>query len=145
MKANNLRQTLSLTVAATLLAAVAAGSAHAFVQADLDKVLKTKICVSPCDLSSAPLSGKDLTASLLTGANLTSANLSGRSTKLDNANMVNANLSNADVSNASFQNVNLTGAMIAGWKFTRTDFSGATWVDGRICAKGSVGTCAYPR
>jgi len=35
----------------------------------------------------------------------------------------------------------MTGANITGAIFDEANLSGATWIDGRTCALGSVGTC----
>ncbi|PWW04187.1 pentapeptide repeat protein [Hoeflea marina] len=63
------RSAASLAAAAML---ALSGSAHAFVQADLDKLETTGSCVD-CDLSGAMLTGKVKPQADLSGANLTDA------------------------------------------------------------------------
>ena len=52
------------------------------------------------------------------------------------ANMQKVNLLDADLSGANLQGANLNGAILI-----KAKFDGATWTDGRICAKGSIGRC----
>lgn len=76
------------------------------------------------DLSHAALSGSRLAHASLVGADLSAADLT-------NANMSNADLSNADLTAANMESVNLSGAVL----------DHAIWVDGRVCAAGSLGQC----
>ncbi|MEN6585690.1 MAG: pentapeptide repeat-containing protein [Sulfuricella sp.] len=76
------------------------------------------------DLSHAVLSGSRLDRASLIGTKLSAADLS-------NVSMRNADLSNADLSAANLESVNLTGALL----------DHAIWVDGRVCAEGSLGQC----
>ena len=85
--------------------------------------------LAAADLSFADLSLATFNNSLLRGSKLTGANLRGAlliSVDMTNADLSYANLSQADVDNAVF-----TGA-----KLDKT-----IWIDGRICAVGSVGKC----
>ena len=43
--------------------------------------------------------------------------------------------------NKNLFEVNLKGANITGAIFEEANLSGATWIDGRTCALGSVGAC----
>ena len=99
---------------------------------------------SGCDKQGVLLRGVDLARSNLDYANLSHAVLSGSrldhaslvgtdlsATDLSNANMSNADLSNADLSAADLESVNLSGAVL----------DHAIWVDGRVCAEGSLGQC----
>ncbi len=85
-----------------------------FVQADL----------SYADLSNSNMSLADLSMSRLIGANLRGADLT------------KANLSYADLSYA-----NLQGANIKQINLKRTILDDAIWIDGRVCAVGSIGHC----
>ncbi|WP_018174204.1 MULTISPECIES: pentapeptide repeat-containing protein [unclassified Thioalkalivibrio] len=76
------------------------------------------------NLDRARLDGADLSRAQLTGADLRSARL--RSTRLEDADLRHADLSGAD----------LTDARLEGARLDR-----AIWIDGRICAAGSVGHC----
>lgn len=91
---------------------------------DLSGAKLDKLDLSYADLSSANLSGADLTNTILMGSNLAKANLSGAN--LTGVNLFEANLSGANVSNANL---------------TKVYLDQATWVDGRRCKVGSLGSC----
>lgn len=122
------------------------------------------------DLRNRDLDGKDLSDSNFKSANLSGASLRGaklQSLNLQTANAAGANFSKADLSSASFfaanaEGANFAGARLAGVNFTRANLKGAnfrdaeidaktwllgarlegaTWIDGRLCAIGSVGAC----
>jgi uncharacterized protein YjbI with pentapeptide repeats len=59
----------------------------------------------------------------------------------NSATLVNADFSNADLSGAVFNGANLRGAKFNSHIFNGANLSGATWIDGRICAEGSIGEC----
>ena len=81
------------------------------------------------DLRYANLSGARLEGARLAGANLTGAILAqGR---LDGA-----NLEGADLSFANLQGASLVGSELSGVRLHKT-----IWIDGRVCAAESVGTC----
>jgi len=112
---------------------LSAGGAEAFNPADLEKLMKTRMC-SRCDLSGASLreanlGGADLSEANLAGANLSGADLNGAALRA--ANLSGANLSGANLSGAHLSRANLSGA----------NLSGAMWTDGRRCAAGSRGKC----
>ena len=46
------------------------------------------------------------------------------------------NLVDAKLGGAELEGADITGAM-----FSSADLGGATWIDGRTCAAGSVGEC----
>ena len=62
-------------------------------------------------------------------------------TNLTGAKFINAKLNNADLRFVNFRNADFTGADLTGAQLHRSDFSGATWVDGKKCADGSIGVC----
>ena len=72
----------------------------------------------------AKLAGADFSSAQMVGASFRDADLRG------------ANLSQADLSYA-----NLTDAVLEGAKLEGAKLDHAYWVDGSICAKGSVGQC----
>ena len=76
------------------------------------------------NLHLANLRDANLEESILIGANLREADLSG-------ANLSGADLSFADLTDANLQQANLQGAKL----------DQAHWVDGTICAEGSIGRC----
>ena len=81
------------------------------------------------DLSYASLKKASLRNAELTGIKLTGADLSG-------ANLAGADLSNADLSYAVLTGANLTGVRLTGARLDK-----ATWIDGHVCAPGSLDTC----
>jgi len=73
--------------------------------------------------------------------------------RVPGANLSGANLSNAlfgptakytaDFSRANLQGANFTGSNVpTSVNFAGADLSGATWVDGLVCAAGSIGKCS---
>jgi hypothetical protein len=85
-------------------------------------------------LADADLSYADLQRARLDRADLRGATLTGAA--LQNAVLTDARLDDADLSFA-----NLTGATIAGAALAGAVLDRAIWIDGRICAIGSTGTC----
>ena len=81
------------------------------------------------DLFREAVDKDDLRGAVLPQADLWEANLTG------------ANLSSADLSKANLGRAILTGADLADADLTLTVLGEATWIDGRICATGSVGEC----
>lgn len=77
--------------------------------------------------------GADMRGGNLRGINLTGANLRG-------ANLAGAQFPSS-ATDADLSGANLTGAKVDYTAFYGTDFSGAIWIDGRVCADGSRGTC----
>jgi uncharacterized protein YjbI with pentapeptide repeats len=133
-----------LAVMDVLIGVLSVGSAHAFDQADLNRLRTTGSCVS-CDLSQAYLIGANLIGANLSQANLSEAYLTGanlRRTYLYRANLRDANLSGganlseAYMGGAYLYRTNLTGANLSG-----ANLSGATWTDGSKCKEGSIGQC----
>lgn len=99
---------------------------------------------SGCDKQGVLLRGVDLTRGKLDYANFSRADLSGsrlaqvslvganlHAAELKHADLSRADLSNADLSAAHLESVNLAGAVL----------DHAIWLDGRVCATGSVGQC----
>lgn len=95
--------------------------------------------LSNIHLERADLRGADLSYANLAGADLRGANLSGAQLKgasLGEADLTGADLSGADLSFAVLASAVLSGARLDGALLQQT-----TWMDGRICAEQSVGTC----
>ncbi|MFW5767789.1 MAG: pentapeptide repeat-containing protein [Bacteroidota bacterium] len=122
------RKILAIMAMGTLFCLLTVGQAAAFNQEHLDKLREQNACVE-CDLSGADLSGADLSGAILMWSNLSGANLSG------------ADLYEAVLSGANLSGANLFGAYLVRTYLVETDLSGATWVDGRQCAEGSIGEC----
>lgn len=95
--------------------------------------------LSAAKFDNADLSGADMSYASLTQASLRSANMEGaimRAADLRGADMTGANLGTSDLSYADF-----TGAKIDGLRLEGAKLDKATWIDGRMCAEGSIGTC----
>ncbi len=116
------------------------------------------------DLSASTLRGATFDRADLSGTNLTrikGARARFRETRLrdarfDGALLDGAEFLRADLTGASFRDAILraahfqrailrgadfTGAQTLNANFRRADLSGATWIDGRTCADGSIGLC----
>ncbi len=85
--------------------------------------------LNQADMQYADLSGSDLSYSEIADAKMKGINL-------QNADLTNADLSNSDMSYANLKNSKLGGVKIDGARLTK-----AIWIDGSICASGSVGKC----
>jgi uncharacterized protein YjbI with pentapeptide repeats len=72
-------------------------------------------------------------------ANFTRAHM--HATKLQGANLEGAILDHTNLSSANLEGANLKGASIKQVLWMNAKLSGATWVDGRVCAQGSIGEC----
>jgi hypothetical protein len=88
------------------------------------------------DLDKSDLAYSNLSASDLSYCNLRDSNLVG--VGLRHADLSHARLNNANLSYADLQGANLGGADLEGAKLDK-----AIWVDGSVCAPGSVGRCAH--
>ena len=91
---------------------------NGFNRLHYEQLLRTNSCPR-CYLYRAKLSNIDLTGADLRGSTLTGATFR----------------------NATLRNADLGGARIGGAVFSGADLSGATWVNGRQCSDGSIGTC----
>src|SRR3989339_1222374 len=115
---------------------------------DPERFADTKICPG-CNLTNAYFKDKDFS-----GANLAKANLLGatitesvlKGANFEDAVLFNTNLMNSDLSGANLKNVlavtaNFRNANLEGADLTGADFSGAIWIQGFRCHKGSIGVC----
>lgn len=91
------------------------------------------------DLSGINFKKADLDETDLSNSNLSHSNFHGAG--LEEANLSNSNLSNANFQDADLEEANLKGANIKGTNFKDAELEFATWVDGRVCAEGSIGGC----
>jgi uncharacterized protein YjbI with pentapeptide repeats len=110
----------------------------AFVPEDLERLKDSKKCPG-CDLRGADLRGLNLNGANLEGANLLEANLEGVTlvkAVLDDASCEKTNFSNAKLQGASMDHATLDAA-----DFKGADLQDVIWIDGRLCKKGSIGTC----
>lgn len=85
-------------------------------------------------LQLASLKEANLMLANLEGAHMHGVNLRGANLML--ANLTKVNLLDADLSGANLRGANLQGAILL-----KARLDGATWVDGRTCAAGSIGEC----
>ena len=100
-------------------------------------------------LDGANLQGANLQRAILQlanlkGANLMMANLEGahmHATNLQDANLMLANMQKVNLLDANLTGANLRGANLTGAILIKAKFDNATWTDGRVCAKGSIGEC----
>lgn len=106
------------------------------------------------DLQKAQISNADLRGADLRGANLHSANLAYTNLStadiayadLGGASLKGAGLRNADLSYARLQGADLSfadlrGAKLGGAELAEVRLDKAIWLDGRECARGSLGEC----
>ena len=98
------------------------------------ELLKTTRNFAGKNLSSLRLVAFDLTKCNMKGADLSNANL-------ERADMEETNLELADLSGANLKMTDLRISGIKGAKLDRATFDGAIWLDGTVCAKGSIGLC----
>ena len=124
----NWSQLIVLVVMIVLAAGILPSVSSAFVPEDLDGLKETKKCPG-CDLRGADLKGANLAGANLEGANLLGANLEG------------ANLEGANLEDASCEKANLLKARLNGVKLEGANLEEAIWSDGKVCQKGSVGSC----
>lgn len=107
--------------------------------ADLRSAKLNQSQLNATKFDDANLSGADLSYASLTQASLRSTNMEGailRAADLRGADLTGANLGTSDLSYADF-----TGAKIDGLRLDGAKLDKATWVDGQLCAEGSIGTC----
>ena len=119
---------------------------------------------SHCEKSGITLEGMDLSTSRLIGIAMSGARLMGvrlvdsdlsyadlqgadlRSADLSGARLVGVNLRDSDLRGSRLQGANLLyadlrGALVDDGAFLDAELGQAIWLDGRLCAAGSRGTC----
>lgn len=119
-----------------------------------ENCLKPKVNLENSDLSNAQLRNSQLSESNLMNAKLSGADLAYadlhssnlsysqmQNTKLKGANLKNADLSYADLSNSDLSYADLSQANLGGSKLDNARFDHAIWINGQICAAGSIGQC----
>lgn len=129
---------ISSVVLMALVFSLIPASSSAFVPEDIERLKESKKCPG-CDLRKADLRGLNLDASNLEGANMMGANLEGAS--LEKAILEDASLEKTNLRNAKLQGASLDHATIDEADFTGADLQDVTWIDGRVCKKGSIGIC----
>lgn len=138
----HIRLTDSLSIVFSIIFALALcltpAPSRAFVPEDLDRLMSQKKCPG-CDLRSADLHGADLSDCNAEGANLMGANLEGAN--LEDATLDDASMEKANMKNARLHGASLDHATVEGADFKGADLQDVTWVDGKVCQKGSIGLC----
>lgn len=97
------------------------------------------------DLRGAELRGADLRQSNLAYTNLSTADLSYsdlRGARLVGAGLRRTDLSYTRLAGADLSYADLRGANLGGAELADVRLDKAIWLDGRVCAAGSVGRCA---
>jgi hypothetical protein len=119
-----------------------------------ENCLKPNVNLENKDLSNAQLRNSQLSESKLMNTNLNGANLAYadlhssnlsysqiQNTNLKGANLQNTDLSYADLSNSDLSYADLRQANLGGSKLDNVRFDHAIWIDGKVCAKQSMGQC----
>ncbi len=108
-------------------------------RADLRGARLSNIRLQGANLHGANLAGADLAYAELGRADLGFADLHGA--RLQGAVLTGANLAGANLAGADLAYANLQGALLTGATLEQTNLSKAYWVDGRLCASGSISRC----
>ncbi len=106
------------------------------------------------NLESAILTDAIFNESVLLGANLTAADMAYAEinksdlsyANLEDARMIGTSLKQTDLRYANMKNADLSyadlsGALLAGANMKNTKFDNTIWSDGKVCKKGSIGSC----
>jgi len=96
------------------------------------------------NLVGANLSGAELAQAIMLGANMRNADLAGaslNSADLSYAILQGADLTNTDLRESNLSNADLSGATLDASKLEGARLDHAIWLDGSVCAIGSVGSC----
>jgi len=129
---------LSIPVLIALVITLMPVPSSAFVPEDITTLKETKKCHG-CDLRGADLRGLNLSGINIEGANLMGANLEG--VLLEEATLDDASCEKTNFRNAKLHGTSLDHATIDGADFNGADLQDVTWVDGKVCKKGSIGVC----
>jgi Pentapeptide repeats (8 copies) len=129
---------LTIPVLVALVISLLPVPSSAFVPEDLQSFKESKKCPG-CDLRGADLRGLNLTGSNLEGANLMGANLEG--VTLEEATLDDASCEKTNFRKAKLHGTSMDHATIDEADFNGADLQDVTWIDGRVCKKGSIGVC----
>lgn len=111
---------------------------------DMHESSMASIRLDGSNLQGANLSYSIIQLASLKDTNLMLANLEGahmHGVNLQNANLMLANLRKVNLLDADLTGANLQGANLQGAILIKAKLDGATWIDGRVCAIGSIGEC----
>lgn len=129
-------------------------SAPAAPEVNWNNCLKPELDLANIDMSRAKMRNSQLVGSNLMNATLQQADIAYADLRFANlsysdmqnvillgANLTQADLSYADLSNADLSYADLSNAKLGGSKLDNTRFDHAIWMNGQLCAPGSVGVC----
>ncbi len=106
---------------------------------NLESAILTDAILNESNLLGANLSGSDMAYAEIQSSDLSYANLEG--VRLIGANLKQTDLRYANLEDADLSYADLSGAMLAGANMNNTRFDNTIWTDGKLCKKGSVGSC----
>ena len=93
-----------------------------------------RVSIVNCTIEGSNLAGVNLSDAKIVNTRLDANDLAG-------ANFSGARLVNTDLSNSNLRGSNFSRARLVNAEFSNADLSGAVWIDDRVCAEGSVGSC----
>ncbi len=99
----------------------------------------TDAILNESNLLGVNLSGADMAYAEITKSDLSYSNL--ENVRLIGANLQSSDLRYANLKNADFSFADLSNVLLAGADLSNVKFDNTLWTDGRICKKGSIGTC----
>lgn len=106
---------------------------------NLESAILTDAILNESNLLGVNLSGADMAYAEIQSSDLSYANLEG--VRLLGADLKQTDLRYSNLKNADLSYADLSGAMLAGANMSNANFENAIWTDGRLCKKGSVGSC----
>lgn len=106
---------------------------------NLEFALLTDAVLNESNLLGVNLSGADMAYAEITKSDFSYANL--ENVRLLGANLQSSDLRYANLKDADLAFADLSQALLAGANLSNTKFDNTIWIDGRICKKGSIGTC----
>lgn len=103
------------------------------------RVATSRGAVSAQSYVNGEFDGGEFSNRNLTGVDFTNASL--RNARFGKSLLVGADFTNADLRGADLRGANLRNASVVNVDWNGVRLDGATWIDGRTCAAGSVGRC----
>lgn len=110
-----------------------------FTDANLIGAHMKNMNLSRADLSGSQLVNADLSFTVMSVADLRDADL--RAARLVGTSLRGADLTGANLAQADLSYANLRGARLEGANLEEVELRNAVWIDGQVCAAGSVGRC----
>lgn len=106
---------------------------------NLEQSVLTDAKLNNAKLLGVNFSGSDMAYVEIMDSDLSYANLEG--VRLIGANLSKTDLRYANLKNADLSYADLTGAFLAGANMNNVQLSNTIWVNGKVCKKGSIGSC----